>query len=99
MGSGPILIFDKSLLEALSPDEAVWLGQFYSVNMTPLFFVEVLADLELVDIPKGRTAERIVARLAEKTSVLTVDANAHHDRMCEGELLGYEVEMNGFPVL
>lgn len=46
MSSGPILIFDKSLLEALSLDEVVWLGQFYRINMTPLFFVETLADLE-----------------------------------------------------
>ena len=46
MSAGPILIFDKSILEALSMDEAVWLGRFYRVNMTPLFFIETLADLE-----------------------------------------------------
>lgn len=43
MSTGPTTIFDKSVLEALSPDEAVWLGQFYRVNITPLFLVETLA--------------------------------------------------------
>ena len=99
MGTGPILIFDKSLLEALSPDEAVWLGQFYYVNMTPLFFVETLADLELERVPANTTRERIVGRLAEKTSVLAANANAHHARLCLGELLGYEVEMRGVLVM
>ena len=46
MSAGPILIFDKSLIEMLSPDEAVWLGQFYRVNIVPVFLVETLADLE-----------------------------------------------------
>ncbi len=97
MGTGPILIFDKSLLEALSPDEAVWLAQFYRVNMTPLFFVETLADLEKVE--DGRVPERVVGRLAKKTSVMTADANAHHAKLCVANLLGHRVEMRGFVVL
>jgi hypothetical protein len=42
---GPITIFDKSALQALSLDEAVWLDNFYLANITPLFLVETLADL------------------------------------------------------
>lgn len=99
MGSGPVLIFDKSLLESLSPDEAVWLGQFYYVNMTPVFFVETLADLELQRVPEGRTAEGIVARLAEKTSVLSANANAHHATLSMADLLGYKVDMRGVVVM
>ena len=45
MSAGPILIFDRSLIEMLSPDESVWLGQFYRVNIVPVFLVETLADL------------------------------------------------------
>ena len=99
MGSGPILIFDKSLLEALSPDEAVWLGQFYRVNMTPLFLVETLADLELERVEAGRTPERIVRRLAEKTSATGGDANVHHFRLCVAELLGAKIEMDRVVVM
>lgn len=98
MSAGPILIFDKSLLEALSPDEAVWLGCFYRVNMTPLFFVETLADLEK-EGRAGRTPEEIVGSLAAKTSVMTVDANLHHSMLCAGDLDGARVEMCNYVVL
>ena len=97
MSAGPILIFDKSLLEALSPDEAVWLGQFYRVNMTPLFFVETLADLEK-EVDRGRTPEQVVGRLAEKTSVMGADPNVHHSRLCAADLMGHRVEMRNFVV-
>ena len=43
---GPILIFDKSTLQSLNVDEAVWLDNFFMTNITPLFFIETLADLE-----------------------------------------------------
>jgi hypothetical protein len=46
MPQGPFLIFDKSSLESLNLDEAVMLDNFYMSNITPLFFVECLADLE-----------------------------------------------------
>jgi len=46
MADGPVLIFDKSSLESLNLDEAVLLDNFYRSNVTPLFFVECLADLE-----------------------------------------------------
>jgi hypothetical protein len=36
----------KSALQALSIDEAVWLEAHFLTNVTPLFYVETLADLE-----------------------------------------------------
>ncbi len=57
MGVGPILIFDKSTLQSLSVDESVWLDAFYLSNITPLFFVETLADLEK-EVATGRTPEK-----------------------------------------
>ena len=48
MAWGPTLIFDKSALQALSLDEAVWLDHYFLSNVTPVFFVETLADLEKV---------------------------------------------------
>ena len=44
MAQGPYLIFDKSSLESLNFDEAVMLDNFYSSVITPVFFVECLAD-------------------------------------------------------
>jgi hypothetical protein len=94
---GPITIFDKSAFQALSVDEAVWFDTFYLANITPLFFVETLADLEKADA-KGRPPERVVGGLAGKTP-LGGHLNVHHGTLCLGELLGYPVEMRGVPVI
>ncbi len=95
---GPILIFDKSLLESLNPDEALWLDQFFLTNITPLFFVETLADLEKK--ARGtRTPEDIVGSLAYRTPDLHAKANVYHRSLLEGELSGQsDVEMKrGIP--
>ena len=95
---GPILIFDKSTLHALSVDECVWLGRFYNVNITPIYFAEVIADLEK-EVAEGRRPEDIVARLAVKTTALESRANVHHVKMCTADLMGNAIDMHGVPVL
>ncbi len=97
MGVGPILLFDKSTLQSLSVDEAVWLDTFYLPNITPLFFVETLADLEK-EVDRGRTPEQVVGELAEKTPT-GGRPNVYHINLCLGELLGHPVEMRRFPVI
>jgi hypothetical protein len=95
---GPTLIFDKSTLQSLNPDEAMWLDNFYISNITPLFFVETLADLEK-EMRTGRTPEQIVGNLAYKTPD-TGCVNTHHENLLFGELTGQGiVEMSGRPVL
>jgi hypothetical protein len=89
---GPILIFDKSTLESLNIDEAVWLDVHYLANITPLFFVETLADLEK-DVDGGRTPEQVVGYLARKTPE-EGQPNVHHANLCLHELLGGTVEMS-----
>ena len=42
---GPIALFDKSFLQSLSVDESVWFDHFFLPVVSPLFFVETLADL------------------------------------------------------
>lgn len=84
---GPILIFDKSALQCLNLDEAVWLDNFFLCNITPIFFIETLADLEK-QVRKGRTPEDVVGSLAFKTPDMGSKANAHHSTLLEGELLG-----------
>src|SRR5689334_1569602 len=90
---GPITIFDKSALQALSLDEAVWFDAFFSANVVPMFYVETLADLEK-EVSAGRTPEEVVGRLAEKTPS---DAypNAHHRQLILAELAGNEITMTG----
>ncbi len=85
MPTGPILIFDKSSLEGLNLDEAVLLDNFYMSNITPLFFVECLADLEKV-IRSKSTPEQLVGSLADRTPEAQGNANVHHMSILHGEL-------------
>ncbi|MFQ5852192.1 MAG: hypothetical protein ACE5JU_16615 [Candidatus Binatia bacterium] len=95
---GPVLIFDKSTLQSLSVDESCWLDNFYETNITPLFFVETLSDLEK-DVARGRTPEQVVGNLAEKTPVRGSHANMHHSNLLIWNLLGEEVEIRRVPVI
>jgi hypothetical protein len=89
---GPVTIFDKSALQALSMDEAVWLEVHFLTNVTPLFYVETIADLEKA-AAEGRTPEDVVGSLAAKTPS---DAypNVHHRTLISAELQGQEIEMS-----
>jgi hypothetical protein len=94
MAIGPVLIFDKSTLQSLSADEALWLDNFFLTNITPLFFIETLADLEK-EMKKGRTPEQAVGHLAYKTPDMGSRPNAHHTVLIAGELLGHPIELRG----
>lgn len=95
---GPSLIFDKSTLQSLNPDESMWLSNFYLTNITPLFFVETLADLEK-EMKSGKTPEQVVGSLAYKTPDMGACVNSHHHQLVQGELSGCCVEMSGRPVV
>ncbi len=70
------MIFDKSTLESsLSVDEAVLLDNFYLSNITPLFYVECLADLERKMVRMKSTPEQLVGSLAERTPDSQSSAN------------------------
>src|SRR5260370_27701277 len=77
MAQGPSLIFDKSSLESLNLDEAVLMDNFYLSTITPLFFVECLADLEKT-IRSKSTPEQLVGSLADRTPESQSYPNVHH---------------------
>jgi hypothetical protein len=84
---GPYLIFDKSSLESLNFDEAVMLDNFFASVITPIFFVECLADLEKEIIRSKSTPEQIVGSLANRTpedGILSI----HHLDVLRFELAG-----------
>jgi hypothetical protein len=87
MPQGPFLIFDKSSLESLNLDEAVMLDNFFMSNITPLFFVECLADLEKA-IRNKSTPEQLVGSLAIRTPESQSYPNIHHSNILRGELAG-----------
>ena len=83
----PMLIFDKSFLQSLNPDEAALLDHFFATCITPLFFVETLADLEK-EVRRGRTPEQVVGTLAYKTPDMNSHVSPHHTWMLLSELRG-----------
>lgn len=95
---GPSLIFDKSALQALNPDEAMWLDNFYLANITPMFFVETLADLEK-EVRKGKAPEELVGNIANKTPENGC-VNTNYENLLFGELTGQgKVELAGRPAV
>jgi hypothetical protein len=95
MSQGPILIFDKSALQALNLDESNWLDNFFLTNITPIFYTETLADLEK-QVHSGRTPKEIVGNLAEKTPDMQSSPAAHHSKIVGSDLYGLEtIVMDG----
>lgn len=91
---GPISLFDKSFLQSLSTDEAVWFDNFFYPVTSPLFYIETLADLWKK--PRdGKTAEDEVGIIAAKTPQLHGGPCHFHGEMCIQDLLGNHVPMNG----
>jgi hypothetical protein len=88
MSQGPSLLFDKSTLESLSLNEAVLLDNFYRSTLTPLFFVECLADLERRMVRMRGTPEQLVGSLAERTPEMQSVMNVHHMQILKAELSG-----------
>jgi hypothetical protein len=94
MALGPILIFDKSALQALSLDEANWLDNFFLSCITPLFLTETLADLEK-EVKAGRTSDDVVGSLALKTPDMQAYPCTHHQKLIGGDLYGNIIPMDG----
>jgi hypothetical protein len=96
--AAPIIICDKSTIQSLNRDEAFWLGMHYRMNMVPIFYIEVLADLHKSQ-PGGRASEEMVASIAAKIPGLGTLPNIYHGSLVLGDLLGHPVAMNHVPVI
>lgn len=92
---GPIALFDKSFLQSLSLDESVWFDHFFLPVVSPLFFVETLADLAKQRKDGSRTPEDEVRIIADKTPVLSGAPCVHHAQLCIANLLGHEAPRIG----
>ena len=86
-------LFDKSFLQSLSLDEAVWFDNFFIGNICPIFYVESLADLEKKF--GSRPPEEEVRILADKFPELHGMPNAYHRNLCTLEMLGNRVHTTG----
>lgn len=91
---GPITLFDKSFLQALSTDESVWFDNFFYPVICPIFFVETMADLWKTPRP-GKTAEDEVGIIAAKCPEMHGTPCYFHEELCLGNLAGHDVPMDG----
>lgn len=92
---GPHTLFDKSFLQSLTIDESVWFDAFFGSVISPLFYVETLADLEK-EVREGRTPEQEVAIIADKFPQMSGRPCMHHGNAATAELLGdMNVPMTG----
>jgi len=87
-----ISIFDKSFIHAITAEEAAVFDMHFMSNITPLFFVEVLADLEKADREEGR--EALVKSLAGKTPCWQSYPNRPHHDIVALELTG-QIKLDG----
>lgn len=96
--AGPIAIFDKSFLQSLNVDESVWFDNFFMTNITPIFFIEIVADLEK-EMNNGRTPEQVVGNMAYKTPEMNSYPNDYHVRICHANLMGHDITMDRRPII
>lgn len=95
---GPITLFDKSFLEMLNADQAALFDALFSTVICPIFYTEVLADLEK-QAPGARTVEKVVQDIARKTPVMHSTPNMLHVGICLAELNGHRIDLRRVPVL
>jgi hypothetical protein len=91
---GPITLFDKSFLQSLSVNESVWFDHFFLTVISPLFYVETLADLQK-NVRTGRTVEEEVGLIAEKFPEMHGTPNVFHGTIRYGEFRGNRVPLDG----
>ena len=94
---GPIIILDKSTLEALSFGEMFVLHKYFLVNIAPVLAVEILGDLKK---PRDNApSEDRVVQLANKIMSFDSVINVPYKSQIKASLLGYEVKMDRRPTL
>lgn len=65
MGSGPVIILDKSAFHGLSYRESMWLDRHFVQNTTPYLVLEVMGDLAK-QLKGQKDQAQYVTRLAQK---------------------------------
>jgi hypothetical protein len=91
---GPRLLFDKSFLQSLSLDEAVLLDHFFYTVISPIFYLETIADLEKTS-RSGRSPDDEVRIISNKIPKANSAPMLFHPALAVKELMGTRVSMDG----
>lgn len=80
-----IIICDKSFLECLKKEESLLFNRYFFQNITPVIFLEILADLK--QQPRtAETPEQRVSRLAQRLPKIKSGVSAYYLDLCRGEI-------------
>lgn len=98
---GPVILIDKSALEMLSIDQAVWLDEFFFANICPMLYSETLADLtkDRSDRNNPVAAMQLVSEIAAKTPIDGVAPCMHHRELIAQDMNGNHPNMDGRPIV
>lgn len=91
---GPILLVDKSTVQALNPAEITFMHKHYMVVIAPILMRELLSNLAKETINREETERRLsalAAKVGMYDSKVVVDARS----IAGGNLLGHEMPMDG----
>jgi hypothetical protein len=90
---GPIALFDKSFLQSLSVDKALWFDHFFMPVICPVFYIETLGNLA----KQGgeRPPETMVRETANKCPESGGAPCSFHIDLVISNLLGHHVPLNG----
>jgi len=92
---GPITLFDKSFLQAISLDEAVWFDRFFLPVVCPVFYVETLGDLGKESSRLGAAENAVVKDVARKFPEMGGSPCASHADIAINDLLGLMYRWTG----
>ncbi len=94
---GPILIIDKSALQALSFQELLILHENFFLNIVPVLMSEILGDIKKP--MKGSLSKEKVAELAGKVFPFNSSINRHYQDLLRVSLLGGDVPLDRCTIL
>ncbi len=92
---GPLIILDKSALQALSQSEIHFLFKHYYVVIPPVLVIEIVADLKKQSSDKDSLLKQQVSILANKLGPLDSCISVSYQNACLASLFGQPVPMNG----
>jgi hypothetical protein len=97
MSSGPIILCDKSSVQALGPKQLNCLRRYFFLNVPPVLLVEILGDLKK---PSASTmGAETVRGLARKMVPACSMVNVDFRHLIQNEMEGGKVPMRGCPVI
>jgi hypothetical protein len=91
---GPLLIFDKSFLEMLNPDEVFELSMHFKFVGTPTLIGEIIADLKL-EPSKRRVPSDVVRALSRKMQKVHGLQPANYRKLALANFYAHEISMIG----